>query len=111
MQNSLEVLATACVEHVYISTTVKKKQFHAFVEFSVILVHLKYSSEKKEKKELLATFELPSSVIRVLDLAHYTTANDTVILLPLCYIQFQIILFILVYLAKTIDNMFDIKLE
>ena len=80
MRNSLELLATARVEHVYINI----KQFHVFVEFSVISVHRKYSSEKKrKKKELLARFELPSSVIRVLDLAHYTTANDMVNLLPL----------------------------
>ena len=37
MRNSLELLATARVEHVYI----KIKQFHAFVEFSVISVHRK----------------------------------------------------------------------
>ena len=79
MRNSLELLATLRVMQVYI----KIKQVHAFVEFSVISVHRKYSSEKKEKKELLARFELPSSVIRVLDLAHYTTAKDMVILLPL----------------------------
>ena len=47
MRNSLELLATACVEHVYI----KIKQFHAFVEFSIISVHRKYSSEKKRKKK------------------------------------------------------------
>ena len=46
MRNSLELLATARVEHVYI----KIIQFHAFVEFSVIPVHRKYSSEKKKKR-------------------------------------------------------------
>ena len=63
----------------------KNKHFHAFVEFSVISVHKKCSSENKKviKKELIARFELPSSTIRVRDLAHYTTANDIVILLPL----------------------------
>ena len=49
MRNSLELLATARVEHVYINI----KQFHAYVEFSVISVQRKYSSEKKE---LLARF-------------------------------------------------------
>ena len=67
-----------CSERVH-----KNKQFHAFQEFSAITVHRKYSFEKKKEKKELARFELPSSVIRVLDLAHYTTANDMVILLPL----------------------------
>ena len=83
-RNSLDLLATVCVDQVYICTTVQKnKHFHAFVEFSVISVHKKYSSEKKNKKELIARFELPSSTIRVLDLAHCTTATDIVILFPL----------------------------
>ena len=53
---------------------------------------------------------LGCSILGVLGLAHYTTADDIVILLPLWYIEFQKTKFIPVYLAKTIDNRSEIKL-
>ena len=41
------------------------------------------------KKKLHARFELAFSRTGVLDLDHYTTADDIFILLPLYYIEFQ----------------------
>ena len=52
-QNSLDLLATARVDHMYISTIVQKiEHLHAFVEFSVISVHREYSSGKKRTHEI-----------------------------------------------------------
>ena len=47
-------------------------------------VHRNYFTGEK----LLAGFELASSLLGVLGLAHYTTADDIVVLLPLGYIEF-----------------------
>ena len=41
-----------------------------------MLVHRNYFNGKKNKKELRVGFELASSIIRVLGLAHYTAADD-----------------------------------
>ena len=58
-----------------------KKHFHVLLEFSVMSVHRNFFTGKKIK--LLAGFELASSVLGVLGLAHYTRAGDIVIFLQL----------------------------
>ena len=59
----------------------KNKHFHVFLEFSTMSVHINYFIGGKIK--LLAGFELASPILGVLGLAHYTTEEDIVILLPL----------------------------
>ena len=70
-------------DHVYMCTytQLQKKHFHVFLEFSVMSVHRNFFTGKKIK--LLACFELASSVLGVLGLAHYTRADDIVIFLQL----------------------------
>ena len=57
----------------------KIKHFHAYYSF---LSCQAIEANLLEKKPL-ARFELASSIIRVLDLGHYTVTDDIVILLPL----------------------------
>ena len=64
--------------HVYIYAIAQKLSIFLFLEFSVMSVHRNYFTGKKIK--LLAGFELASSILGVLGLAHYTIADDIVIL-------------------------------
>ena len=69
--------------HVYMCTytQLQKSIFTFFLEFLVMSVHRNFFTGKKIK--ILAGFELASSVLGVLGLAHFTRADDIAIFLQL----------------------------